>query len=61
VGLHAISRVRGLVALPPGCCIGHVGAETVDEVTANATAADVRLEQAQLDALTTLGATDEDT
>ncbi len=31
-----------------------VGAETVDEITANATAADVTLEQAQLDALTAL-------
>jgi aryl-alcohol dehydrogenase-like predicted oxidoreductase len=33
-----------------------VGAETVDEITANATAADVTLEQAQLDALTALPA-----
>jgi len=31
-----------------------VGAETVEELTANASAADVVLEQAQLDALTTL-------
>jgi len=45
----------------PAVASAIVGAETDDEVTANATAADVRLEQAQLDALTTLGATDEDT
>jgi hypothetical protein len=31
-----------------------VGAETVDEVTANATAADVILQQTQLDDLTAL-------
>jgi 1-deoxyxylulose-5-phosphate synthase len=31
-----------------------VGAEAVEEITANASAADVVLEQAQLDALTTL-------
>ena len=31
-----------------------VGAETVDEITANASAADVVLENAQLDALTAL-------
>jgi aryl-alcohol dehydrogenase-like predicted oxidoreductase len=37
-----------------------VGAETVDEVTANATGADVILEQAQLDALTALQAADDD-
>jgi aryl-alcohol dehydrogenase-like predicted oxidoreductase len=35
-----------------------VGAETVGEVTANATAAEVVLEQAQIDALTALGAAD---
>jgi 1-deoxyxylulose-5-phosphate synthase len=37
-----------------------VGAETVEEVTANATAANVKLEQAQLDALTALRAGDDD-
>ena len=37
-----------------------VGAETVDEITANATAADVKLEQAQLDALTALQAGNDD-
>jgi len=37
-----------------------VGAETVDEITANATAANVKLEQAQLDALTALRAGDDD-
>ena len=36
-----------------------VGAETVDEITANATAANVKLEQAQLDALTVLRADDD--
>ena len=37
-----------------------VGAETVDEITANATAADVILERAQLGALTALRAGDDD-
>jgi 1-deoxyxylulose-5-phosphate synthase len=37
-----------------------VGAETVDEITSNATAANVKLEQAQLDALTALRAGDDD-
>jgi aryl-alcohol dehydrogenase-like predicted oxidoreductase len=37
-----------------------VGAETVEEVTANATAADVILDQAQLDALTALRAGNDD-
>jgi 1-deoxyxylulose-5-phosphate synthase len=37
-----------------------VGAETVEEITANATAADVKLEQAQLDALTALQAGDDE-
>ena len=37
-----------------------VGAETVEEVTANATAANVKLEQAQVDALTALRAGDDD-
>jgi aryl-alcohol dehydrogenase-like predicted oxidoreductase len=37
-----------------------VGAETVEEITANATAANVKLEQAQLDALTALRAGDDD-
>ena len=36
-----------------------VGAETVEEITANATAANVKLEQAQLDALTALPAADD--
>ena len=37
-----------------------VGAESVEEITANATEADVKLEQAQLDALTALRAGDDD-
>jgi 1-deoxyxylulose-5-phosphate synthase len=37
-----------------------VGVETVEEITANATAADVKLEQAQLDVLTALPAGDVD-
>ena len=37
-----------------------VGAESMEEITANATAADVKLEQAQLDALTALQAGDDD-
>ena len=37
-----------------------VGAETVEEVTANATAADLILQRAQLDALTALRAGDDD-
>ena len=37
-----------------------VGAEAVKEITANATAADLKLEQAQLDALTALRAGDDD-
>ena len=37
-----------------------VGVETVEEITANATAADVKLDQAQLDALTALQAGDVD-
>ena len=44
----------------PAVASAIVGAETVDEITANATAADVTLEQGQLDALTALGAGDED-
>lgn len=43
----------------PALASAIVGAETVKEVTANATAADVVLEQAQLDALTTLRADDD--
>jgi 1-deoxyxylulose-5-phosphate synthase len=42
----------------PAVASAIVGAETVEEVTANATAADVILEEAQLDALTALGAGD---
>jgi aryl-alcohol dehydrogenase-like predicted oxidoreductase len=45
----------------PAVASAIVGAETVEEVTANATAADVILEEAQLDALTALGAGDNDT
>jgi aryl-alcohol dehydrogenase-like predicted oxidoreductase len=44
----------------PAVASAIVGAETAEEVTANATAADVILEQAQLDALTALGAGDND-
>jgi aryl-alcohol dehydrogenase-like predicted oxidoreductase len=44
----------------PAVASAIVGAETVVEVTANATAADVKLEQAQLDALTALQAGDDD-
>ncbi len=44
----------------PAVASAIVGAETVEEVTANATAADVKLEQAQLDALTALQAGDDD-
>ena len=44
----------------PAVASAIVGAETVEEVTANATAADVILEQAQLDALTALRAGDDD-
>ena len=43
----------------PAVASAIVGAETVEEVTANATAADVILEQAQLDALTALQAGDD--
>jgi aryl-alcohol dehydrogenase-like predicted oxidoreductase len=44
----------------PAVASAIVGAETVEEITANATAADVTLEQAQLDALTALPAGDDD-
>ena len=44
----------------PAVASAIVGAETVEEITANATAADVKLEQAQLDALTALQAGDDD-
>jgi 1-deoxyxylulose-5-phosphate synthase len=44
----------------PAVASAIVGAETVEEITANATAADVILEQAQLDALTALPAGDDD-
>jgi 1-deoxyxylulose-5-phosphate synthase len=43
----------------PAVASAIVGAETVDEITANATAADVKLEPAQLDALTVLPAADD--
>ena len=43
----------------PAVASAIVGAETVEEITANATAADVKLEQAQLDALTALQAADD--
>jgi 1-deoxyxylulose-5-phosphate synthase len=39
----------------PAVASAIVGAETVEELTANASAADIVLDQAQLDALTTLG------
>jgi 1-deoxyxylulose-5-phosphate synthase len=44
----------------PAVASAIVGAETAEEITANATAADVKLEQAQIDALTALGAGDDD-
>lgn len=44
----------------PAVASAIVGAETVEEVAANATAADVILEQAQLDTLTALRAGDDD-
>ena len=44
----------------PAVASAIVGAETVEEITANATAADVILEQAQLDALTALQAGHDD-
>ena len=44
----------------PAVASAIVGAETVKEITANATAADVILEQAQLDAITALQAGDDD-
>jgi 1-deoxyxylulose-5-phosphate synthase len=44
----------------PAVASAIVGAETVEEITANATAADVILEQAQLQALTALRAGDDD-
>jgi aryl-alcohol dehydrogenase-like predicted oxidoreductase len=42
----------------PAVASAIVGAETVEEVIANATAAEVILKEAQLDALTALGAGD---
>jgi aryl-alcohol dehydrogenase-like predicted oxidoreductase len=44
----------------PAVASAIVSAETVEEITANATAADVKLEQAQIDALTALRAGDDD-
>jgi aryl-alcohol dehydrogenase-like predicted oxidoreductase len=44
----------------PAVASAIVGAETIEEITANATAADVILEQAQLDALTALQAGHDD-
>ena len=44
----------------PAVASAIVGAETVDEITANATAADVKMELAQIDALTALQASDDD-
>jgi aryl-alcohol dehydrogenase-like predicted oxidoreductase len=38
----------------PAVASAIVGAETVEEITANASAADIALEQAQLDTLTSL-------
>src|SRR5215203_4821966 len=43
----------------PAVASAIVGAETVEEITANATAVDVVLDHAQLDAITALGATDD--
>jgi aryl-alcohol dehydrogenase-like predicted oxidoreductase len=43
----------------PAVASAIVGAETVGEITANATAADIELEQAQLDGLTALRASDD--
>jgi aryl-alcohol dehydrogenase-like predicted oxidoreductase len=56
VGLAAAPGVTGVATFPPGVASAIVGAETAEEVTANATAADVSLDQAQLDALTALPA-----
>jgi 1-deoxyxylulose-5-phosphate synthase len=44
----------------PAVASAIVGAETLEEITANATAADVKLDQAQLDALTALRVGDDD-
>ena len=43
----------------PAVASAIVGAETAEEVTANATAADVTLDQAQIDALTALPASND--
>ena len=54
MGLVAVPGVAGPAAIPPGGRPGDRWPETEVEVTANATAADVTLDQAQLDALTAL-------
>jgi aryl-alcohol dehydrogenase-like predicted oxidoreductase len=59
-GLQAYQVSLAWLLSRPAVASAIVGAETLEEVTANATAADVILEQAQLDALTALGAGDND-
>jgi hypothetical protein len=51
-----------ILPLPDVClnALRHRQSQTVEEITANATAADVILEQAQLEALTALRAGDDD-
>jgi hypothetical protein len=56
----AVPGSAGLAALPPQRSHQPSSAPTVEEITANATAADIILEQAQLDKLTALQAGDED-
>jgi aryl-alcohol dehydrogenase-like predicted oxidoreductase len=56
----AVPGVAAWLLSRPAVASAIIGAETVDEITANAIAADVTLEQGQLDALTALGAGDED-
>jgi aryl-alcohol dehydrogenase-like predicted oxidoreductase len=53
-GLRAHQVSLAWLLSRPAVASAIVGAETVEEITANASAADVVLEQAQLDALTTL-------
>ena len=60
-GLEAYQVSLAWLLSRPAVASAIVGAETAEEVTANTTAADVILEQAQLDALTALGAGDNDT
>jgi aryl-alcohol dehydrogenase-like predicted oxidoreductase len=56
VGRPAVPRVAGLLLSRPAVASAIIGAETEEEVTANATAADITLDSAQLDALTALPA-----